>query len=277
MAHRRKADRRAKWKLQNSLQKKVVLFKKTVRRERFISTTTPTISVLRQKILEMQSELALAIRSDNKDRAVKLIHSIPRSKLAREWAVYRTISSQGSRTPGINDSQRPITNRHYQNLVWHLWTIVRSPSHYKATPLKRIWLEKPSGGLRPISVPSYIDRCVQHLYLIILSVMHEEIAEPNSFGFRPFRSPGWAQKAVTLAAWSRKGFGPPKFAVELDIAKCFDTISHDFILKNVGSMVVHGNLYSVIPQDILFQWLKSGYVDIKGQLTPRCFAPNHPH
>lgn len=100
-------------------------------------------------------------------------------------------------------------------------------------------------------------------------MFHEEIAEPNSFGFRPFRSPGWAQKAVTLAIWSRKGYGPPKYALELDIAKCFDTISHDFIQKNVGDMTVLGQSYKLIPEDILTKWLRSGYVDIKGTLTPK--------
>lgn len=92
--------------------------------------------------------------------------------------------------------------------------------------------------MRPLSVPSYLDRALQHLYLIVLDVFQEELSERNNYGFRPFRSPGWAAKAVTLHIWSRKKFLPPKFAIELDIKKCFDTINHKFIINNVGTLQV---------------------------------------
>jgi retron-type reverse transcriptase len=242
---------------------------KATPRERFVPSSAPTISSLRKVIIGLQGELALAIRSGNKDLIEKLVRKIPRSLPAREWAVYRTISAVGSRTKGLNDLNRPTTRKQYSEMTQKLWEIVKSPHNYKASPLKRIWLPKPQGGLRPISVPSYIDRAIQHLYNLILSVVYEEMAEPNSFGFRPFRSPGWSQKAVTLAIWSRKGFGPPKVAIELDIAKCFDTISHDFILNNISSVFYKGISIPTIPQHILKQWCKSGYVDIKGQLSPK--------
>ena len=60
------------------------------------------------------------------------------------------------------------------------------------------------------------------------------MADKRSFGFRKFRSPGWANKTTHLAFWNRKTMGPPKYCLSLDIAKCYDTIDHNFILEKVG-------------------------------------------
>lgn len=61
----------------------------------------------------------------------------------------------------------------------------------------------------------------------------------------------------------------PKFAIELDIKKCFDTIDHDFIINNVGIQKVGDQLIQVIHPDFLKEWLKSGYVDILGLFSPK--------
>jgi retron-type reverse transcriptase len=148
---------------------------------------------------------------------------------------------------------------------------VKNPNKYRSSPLKRIWLEKPnSKDLRPISIPSYIDRCVQHLYINVLTVFHEQIAEPHSFGFQSFRSPGWTNRAIIDFIHQRfnKFLEPPKYAVELDIAKCFNSISHDFIVNKVGQITLGNNKYTIIPPNILSQWLTNGYIDIKGTVNP---------
>lgn len=190
--------------------------KKKFTRERFIPPDGLTIVALKRCVIKMQVSLAVALRSKDFVLASKLIRNIHRSKLCHYWSVYRTISSKGSRSKGLSDKIRPGTNLQYQKLASDLWKIVKNPQNYKSTPLKRLWIPKPKGGLRPLSVPSYVDRALQHLYNLTLTVLHEEIAEQNSFGFRPYRSPGWVSKAITLAFWSRKGFGPPKYCIELD-------------------------------------------------------------
>jgi retron-type reverse transcriptase len=78
------------------------------------------------------------------------------------------------------------------------------------------------------------------------------------------RSPGWAAKAITLTCWKTI----PKYAIELDISKCFDSISHEFILDHVSNIKFKQNTYQVIPNQIIKQWLKSGYIDVIGDVTP---------
>lgn len=239
-------------------------------REPFQFPYNLSIGESKSVILKLQSTLAEAIRLRNKELIISSVKKITRSKTAIYWAVYRTISSQGARSPGYRDIPRPVTIEAYSLLARELWKTLKNPLSYRAKPLRRIFLEKPNnGGWRPISMPSYFDRCIQHLYLLILDVFQEETADYNSFGFRKFRSPGWASKGVTLALWQRKSSGPPKFALELDIAKCFDTIDHDYILNEVIVFKVESTSIEILPPFVVQQWLKQGYIDFKGQFDPK--------
>lgn len=240
------------------------------KREIFLLSNGQSIIWLKKEILKMQSQLAVVLRDKNFPHVIRLINKILRSELTQQYAVYKTISSSGSKSKGITDKERPTTNIQYKALKDFLWKTIKKPKTYKAAPLKRIWIPKPnSEDLRPLSVPSYKDRALQHLYLVVLDVIAEEQADTFSFGFRSFRSPGWAAKALTLQIWSRKSYGPPKYALELDIKKCFDSISHKFIINMLSKYKIDDHIIQIINPYILTQWLKSGYLDFNGIKTPK--------
>lgn len=221
------------------------------------------IQDLRNFVLDLQIDLAEAIRNKNIDNCRKIINKIIKSKESRALAVYDTISKKGFRTPGVNEST-PTTNVEYRQLMDEIWGHIKKPHLYRASPLHRKMVEKPQGGLRPISVPTYRDRAMQHLFKYVLEVFCEEFSDPNSFGFRKFRSPGWASKAMTLAFWSNsKNTSPPGFVFSADITKCFDTIGHDFIENQIGKVQVGDSFIETIPSQILNQWLKCGYIHME--------------
>jgi retron-type reverse transcriptase len=84
-----------------------------------------------------------------------------------------TISKKGAKYRGLSDKKRPRTVKDYAQLVQQLWQIVKAPRRYKYSPLKRTLIPKAKGGLRPIYVPTYIDRAVQHLYRFFLDVVSD--------------------------------------------------------------------------------------------------------
>jgi retron-type reverse transcriptase len=223
-----------------------------------------SIQDLRAHVTRQQQEIAMVLRNKDIKDAQKRMRALVRSEPARALAVYEVISKKGYRSKGFSPNV-PKTNGDYMMMVQDLWKIVKSPPSYQATPLARTLIPKPKGGLRPISVPTYLDRALQHLYKLVLDIACEELSEPNSFGFRAFRSPGMASKAVTLALWTRKEFGPPKFVIEADVAKSFDTIDHDFILANVASTNSFGPSLEIIPRTIMNQWLKCGFILVDDQ------------
>lgn len=104
-----------------------------------------------------------------------------------------------------------------------------------------------SNELRPLGIPTLIDRAVQAVYLLTVDPVVESKADKFSFGFRVGRS---QQDAITsLRTLLDKSYSP-EYILETDIAKCFDKISQDHILETTPI----GNKH------VLKEWLKSGYL-----------------
>ena len=76
-----------------------------------------------------------------------------------------------------------------------------------------------SDKLRPISVPSYRDRCLQAVYLMALEPYSETVAHYDSFGFRKGRSPIWA--ALRAQKLFNNMVVSIPYIIELDIEACF--------------------------------------------------------
>lgn len=218
---KRKAIRTARFKMgfQNPIVRKVT------RRGKSPSLYQHSISSLNNYVLGMQIQLAVALRSGNSPDPVNaLSQKILRCKEARYSAVYRTVSAKGVRSKDVGDHPTLLLKDDMHTLAQKLWEIIKNPYSYISSPLQRTFFPKPNTDPpehRPISVPSYTDRALQHLYHFVFQVFHEHVADKNSYGFRSFLSPGWAAKAVPLTFWSRKGFGIPKYCLSLEIREIF--------------------------------------------------------
>jgi RNA-directed DNA polymerase len=201
-----------------------------------------------QYVAHLQQEIALAKRENRTDVMNELVVTLTTSIEARIVAVHRIVTNTGYRSPGLSQGSFK-TNVDYRNMVDTLEVIVNNPQSYKGTPLDRIYLPKPKGGLRPISIPSYLDRCLQALYKLAIEPISEEGADPSSYGFRPMRSIHWA--AGRTLNCMNNAFANYNYVVEVDIKGCFDNISQEAILR----------ISSVIPEHITKEWLNCGYIE----------------
>jgi len=194
-----------------------------------------------ERVRRLQFRIAKACK-EGKWRLVKnLQRLLTHSHAAKVLAVDRVMTNQGKNTPGV-DRIVWKTPGDRQKAVESL-----TGGGYNPLPLRRVYIPKRNGSLRPLGIPTMKDRAMQALHLMALIPVAEVTADKDSYGFRPKRSAADAIEQCFLALARRCS---PSWILEFDIKGCFDSISHDWLMTH-------------IPMDkgILRKWLKAGYID----------------
>ena len=195
----------------------------------------------RREVRRLQVRIAKAVKENRWNKVKSLQYLLTHSFHAKLLAVKRVTSNKGRKTPGVDG----VLWRGAR-AKWRAACSLRRRGYYPQ-PLRRIYIEKKNGKLRPLSIPTMYDRAQQALYKLGLSPVAETTADRNSYGFREGRSCADAV-ACAFNALSKPNSAP--WVLEGDIKGCFDNISFQWILEN-------------IPMDkiVLHKWLRAGYVE----------------
>ena len=140
----------------------------------------------------MQSEFDELYSQSQKGRIFQNLMEIIRSDENIKLA-YRNIKRNGgSFTPGVDG----ITIQDIEKwpVEWYVKTVRQKLTWYKPRPVKRVEIPKPNGGVRPLGIPTMIDRLVQQCIKQVLEPICEAKFHEYSYGFRPNRS---AENAIS--------------------------------------------------------------------------------
>ena len=152
---------------------------------------------------------------------------LERENLLRAWQ--RVKSNAGA--PGIDG----MTVEGFPAFCREHWPRIRSAlmeGTYRPAPVRRVFIPKPDGSLRPLGVPTVLDRVIQQALAQVLTPLFEDGFSPHSYGFREGRSAHQAVRHVE-ACWKEGR----RHAVDCDLKSFFDTVNHDRLMGQLRDKI----------------------------------------
>jgi RNA-directed DNA polymerase len=194
-----------------------------------------------RQVTRLQARIVKASREGRWSKVKALQRLLTCSFSGKALAVKRVTENKGKRTSGVDQ----VLWSTPQSKLKAIASLQRRG--YRPLPLRRVYIPKSNGKLRPLSIPVMKDRAMQALYLMALEPVAETCADPNSYGFRKGRS---TADAIEQCFKFLSKSDAPEWILEGDIKGCFDHISHRWLLNHVPMDAV-----------ILEKWLRCGFLE----------------
>jgi RNA-directed DNA polymerase len=201
----------------------------------------------------MQHKLAAWSKEDPTkqfDRLLRLIAD-------REWlaeAARIVLAARGANTPGVDGIDANRMESDLDNILENLHHDLIKGT-YCPKPARRIYIPKANGKLRPLGIPTLIDRIVQRAMLMAMEPIWESDFNRLSYGFRPERSVHHAIRTVKLQLQDSTD-SRGRWIIEGDLASYFDTVHHRLLLKCVRRRIKDKRFVV-----LLWRILKAGHIE----------------
>ena len=175
--------------------------------------------------------LEAILYKDNLNRAYKRVKANKGAAGIDEMSIEETL-------PYLKEHQQELKNR-----------ILRGK--YTPSPVRRVEIPKPDGGVRKLGIPTVIDRTIQEAITQRLVPIYEPLFADDSYGYRPGKN---AKDAILkVKEYAEQGY---TYAVSLDLSKYFDTLNHEILINLLRKTVKDERVVQLIKR-----YLKSGVME----------------
>ena len=205
-------------------------------------------------------------KSENNANFKELMPIITSSKNIR--LAYRNLkTNKGSKTPGVDgktiEDLKALTTEKLINLV------NKRLSLYNPHMIKRVFIEKKNGKMRPLGISTIEDRLIQQCIKQVLEPICEVKFHNHSYGFRPNRSAHHAIARVSALI----NQASLNYAVSIDIKSFFDCVSHSKLIKQLWTLGIQDkNLLSILKRSLSSEIKGEGIPD-KGTIQGGLISP----
>lgn len=173
-------------------------------------------------------------------------------------AMHNIRGNKGSKTAGIDGKTiDEYLQKPYEILVNE---IKKHLKNYNPSPVRRKWIEKSEDKLRPLGIPTMIDRIIQEIVKIVIEPIAEAKFYTYSFGYRPLRSQSQAIAEILERIRRNKTY----WIIEGDIKSFFDNMNHNKLITMLWKIGIKDKRVLAM----IKKMLKSGVVEEDGRLYP---------
>lgn len=193
--------------------------------------------------------IAFKAQTHPKHRFQNLFGTLNAGALHRAWLHLNKKSAAG--IDGIDAAQ------YGQDLLSNLHQLAGQlkENTYRTSDIKRVYIPKANGKLRPLGLPTVEDKIVQQGVADILQSIWEQDFLRNSYGYRSHKS---AHQAVHSLQMNLQ-YGRFGYLVEADIKGFFDNMDHEWLMRMLRQRVDDERLLTLINQ-----WLKARIIEPEG-------------
>lgn len=165
--------------------------------------------------------------------------------------------------PGIDHMKTTELERHLQ-AHWEKIRAKLLAGKWVPSPVRRVEIPKPNGGVRTLGIPTVVDRTIQQMLLQVLTPIYEPQFSEHSYGFRPGRSAADAVKAAQQYVQEGK-----EWVVDLDITKFFDHVNHDILMGRIAKTIRDKRVLQLIGNYLRRGAMIDGLVEASVEGTPQ--------
>lgn len=160
-----------------------------------------------------------------------------------------------------------LTVAEFKDHLKRYWPTIKAKllaGEYIPSPVRRVDIPKPQGGVRTLGIPTLTDRLIQQALHQVLSPIFEADFSEHSYGFRPGRNAHQAVKAAQQSVAAGR-----RVVVDIDLEKFFDRVNHDLLMQKLSTKIDDRRVLRLIRRYLEAGLMAEGIVSPRTQGTPQ--------